>query len=231
MESLIAASIAFVGSHFLRAHPLRAPIAGRIGEGAFLGVYSLVAFVTLGWMAHAYATVPPQVPLWAAGDLLWALVSAVMLLAAILFVGSLMGNPALPDPSGHARPVPRPRGVFAITRHPMMWSFALWAIAHAAVFPIAANFVLTAAILVLALVGAALQDAKKRRLQPDFWPRWQSVTSYWPFAAAREGRAQFAAAWPGTLATLLGTLLWLAATWAHIPLAGWHAGIWRWIAP
>lgn len=26
-----------------------------------------------------------------------------------------------------------------------------------------------------------------------------------------------------------GTVLWLVATWAHIPLTGWPAGIWRWL--
>jgi hypothetical protein len=26
-----------------------------------------------------------------------------------------------------------------------------------------------------------------------------------------------------------GVFLWLAATWAHIPLASWAAGFWRWL--
>lgn len=37
-------------------------------------------------------------PLWAAGDGLWALASALMLIGSVLFVGSLFGNPALPGP-------------------------------------------------------------------------------------------------------------------------------------
>ncbi|QIG78367.1 NnrU family protein [Stakelama tenebrarum] len=230
MLLLIVASIAFVGLHFLLSHPLRAPIVAAIGETAFLGVYSLVALITLGGMAHAYAAMPPQAPLWAVGDLLWAIGTLVMLLASVLFVGALRGNPALPDPTGRPKAVPSPRGVFAITRHPMMWAFALWALVHAAVFPIPANLVLTAAILILALVGAALQDAKKRKLQPQFWPRWQAVTSYWPFGAIRAGTAQGAAAWPGALVWIGALVLWLVATWAHLPLAGWVAGIWRWVA-
>ena len=52
--SLLAASIALVGTHFLLSHPLRAPIVGAIGTGAFLGLYSLVALATLGWMAAAF---------------------------------------------------------------------------------------------------------------------------------------------------------------------------------
>jgi len=40
---LIAASVAFVGLHVVLSHPLRAPIMRMIGEGPFLGFYSLVA--------------------------------------------------------------------------------------------------------------------------------------------------------------------------------------------
>lgn len=229
MGELIAACAAFMGTHFLLSHPLRAPIAGRIGEGPFLGLYSLVAFATLGWVVVTYRAIPDAPMLWPVGDALWAVASLLTLFASILLIGSLRGNPAMPDPTGAPKEVPAPRGVFAITRHPMMWGFALWAGAHILIFPQPAQIVLAATIGLLALVGAALQDAKKRRLQPDFWPRWQGVTSYLPFAAIAGGRAQAAAAWPGTVAVVGGTALWLAASWAHMPLAGWAAGLWRWI--
>lgn len=230
MSGLIIAVAAFIGSHFLLSHPLRAPLVARLGERGFLGVYSLVAIATLGWAAHVYTRLPEQPLLWPVGDGLWALASALMLAASVLFVGSLIGNPAMPDPTGVQRPAPDPRGVFAITRHPMMWSFAIWAIVHILVLPMPAQIVLAGGILILALVGAALQDAKKRRLQPQSWPEWQARTSYLPFAALASGRAAWSAArlrphdWAG------GIVIWLAATWAHIPLAGWAAGIWRWVA-
>ncbi|WP_406698477.1 NnrU family protein [Sphingomonas qomolangmaensis] len=229
MTLLVATVFAFVGSHFFLSHPLRAPLASRIGERGFLLVYSLVAFATLGGVAHAYRTMPAQPMLWEVGDGLWITATIVMLVASILLIGSLIGNPALPDPTAGSKPVPQPRGVFAITRHPMMWAFALWAVAHILVFPIGAQIVLSLGIAVLALVGAALQDAKKRSLMPDFWPEWSRRTSYLPFAALGAGRLPWTAAklrphdWAG------GFLLWLAATWAHLPLAGWAAGIWRWI--
>lgn len=225
--SVVAASVAFVGSHFVLSHPLRAPIVGRIGERGFLGLYSLVSFVTLGWMVLAYRAAPPTVPLWAVGDALWAVVSAVMLVASVLLMGSLVRNPALPT-GGVAPTVPaEARGVFAITRHPMLWAFAIWGACHIAVYPVAANIVIAVAIIVLALVGAALQDAKKAALQPDIWPVWERRTSYWPFAAIAAGRARIGGF--GMHALAGGTVVWLAATWAHIPLAGWAAGIWRWI--
>lgn len=225
MDDVVLAAIAFVGTHFLLSHPLRAPIVRAAGERGFLGIYSLVAFATLIWLALAYRAAPPAAPLWPVGDGLWAFGTVAMAAGAILFMGSLVRNPALPE--ARMDTVPEARGVFAITRHPMMWGFALWGLVHILVYPDPSNVVLSASIVVLALLGAHLQDRKKARLQPDFWRAWQARTSYWPFAAIAAGRARIGRI--GMHALAGGLLVWLVATWAHIPLAGWRAGIWRWI--
>ena len=225
--AVAAASVAFVGSHFLLSHPLRGPLVRAIGEKGFLGVYSLIAFLTLGWTARAYARTPVSAPLWQVSDRLWAVATVVMLIASILLMGSLIRNPALP---AGARPGTFPetaRGVFAVTRHPMMWAFALWGLCHIAVFPVAKNIVVATALIVLALVGAALQDRKKEKLLPDRWPTWEAKTSYLPFAAIVAGRARLEGFGWHTL--LGGLVVWLVATWAHLPLAGMAAGIWRWL--
>lgn len=227
MMQLAAAAAAFVGTHFLLSHPLRGPVVRAVGERGFLLVYSVVAFVTLGWLAHAYRAAPVEPLWWRQGDALWAVATVVMLIASVLLIGSLLGNPAFPSGGKPAVAPAVAKGVFAITRHPMMWAFALWAGVHVAVYPVAANAVLAGAIGVLALVGAALQDRKKERLQPDIWPAWEARTSYWPFAAIAQRRARFGGFRPHDVAG--GVVLWLAATWAHMPLAGWAAGIWRWV--
>lgn len=227
IDAVAVAAVVFVGSHFLLSHPLRRPLAGAIGEVAFLGVYSVVAIVTFGWLIVAYLKAPLSSPLWPVGDGLWALATVLMLIASILLMGSLIRNPALPT-GGRPGALPEVAlGVFAVTRHPMMWSFAIWGLCHVAVFPVAKNIVLAAAIVILALVGAALQDRKKERLQPDLWPAWESKTSYLPFAAIAAGRARLGSFGMHTL--LGGLVVWLVATWAHQPLAGWAAGIWRWL--
>lgn len=226
MGNVVAAALAFVGTHFLLSHPLRAPLVRAVGEKGFLGLYSLVAAITLGWLAIAYRAAPPAAPLWPVGDVLWAIGTVLMLLAAILFMGSLVRNPALPEAAKGK--VPEARGVFAITRHPMMWSFAIWGVVHILVFPDPSNVVLALAIIVLALVGAHMQDRKKEALQPDFWREWERRTSYWPFAAVASGRARIGKI--GMHALAGGAVVWLVVTWAHMPLAGWPAGIWRWIA-
>ena len=222
-----AACTAFVGSHFALSHPYRRRLVQQLGSAGFLGVYSLVAAATLVWIALAYRAAPSQPLLWEPGDAIWAVGTVVMLVASILLMGSLIGNPALPDPTGRARPVPVAQGVFAVTRHPMMWAFALWAAAHILVFPDIANIIVALSIAVLALAGAHLQDRKKAQLEPRIWPEWERRTSYLPFVAIAKGRARFGGFRPHDLAG--GVVIWLAATWAHLPLAGWSAGVWRWV--
>jgi uncharacterized membrane protein len=228
MTMVVIAGLVFVGTHFLLSHPLRAPLVAQLGERGFLILYSLVAIVTLGWLVIAYRAAPMTPMLWPVGDGLWAIVTVMMLVASILFIGSLIGNPALPDPTDRDKPAPATaRGVFAITRHPMMWAFAIWGLCHIAIYPIVANIVLAGAIIVLALVGAALQDVKKQRLQPESWRDWERRTSYWPFVAIASGRARFGGFRGHDLGG--GLVIWLAATWAHMPLAGWAAGVWQWL--
>lgn len=226
MDNVVAAAVAFVGSHFLLSHPLRAPIVRRIGARGFLVLYSVVAFATLIWLALAYRAAPTRPPLWPVCSTTWAIASVVVLAASVLLMGSLIRNPALPEAKTDV--VPEARGVFAITRHPMMWAFALWGAAHIIVYPEPSNIIVAVAIITLALVGAAMQDRKKEALQPDFWREWEKRTSYWPFAAIADGRARFGGF--GMHALAGGLVVWLFATWAHIPLSGWRAGIWYWIS-
>lgn len=227
MTMLLLAAIAFVGTHFLLSHPFRRPIVNIVGEAPFQGIYSLVAAATLIWTALAYRSAPPTALLWPVGDGLWAGATIVMLLASVLLMGSIIRNPALPTGGAPAKFPETPRDVFAITRHPMMWAFALWGLCHIAVYPMAKNIVVASAITVLALVGAALQDRKKEGLEPELWPAWEAKTSYLPFVAVARGRASLDRF---SILTLVGGfVIWLAVTWVHLPLSGWAAGIWRWI--
>ena len=212
---LFLSAIAFVGTHFLMSHPLRAPMVRAMGEGLFRGVYSLVSLISFGGMIYFYRACGRERPLWEAGEAGWIAGTILMLIGSILFVGSFVGNPALPGVR-MARGL-RPSGVFAITRHPMMWGFALWAIVHLMVIAMPKALVFDGAIIFLALVGAAGQDRKKAALMGERWHEWTAQTAFIPFT---RGVAN-----PGTVALVGGTLLFLIATWAH-PMP---AGIWRWI--
>ncbi|MEQ1688945.1 MAG: NnrU family protein, partial [Sphingopyxis sp.] len=167
IATLSLACAAFVGSHFALSHPLRGPLSGMMGEGGFRGLYSLIAFATFGWIIWAWLGVPATAPAYGVDDHGWIAASAVMWFASVLLAGSFFGNPAMPSPNATSMAMRNPLGAFAITRHPMMWSFALWAIIHMLLWPTPENHVLATSILVLALGGAAGQDAKKARMMGD----------------------------------------------------------------
>lgn len=218
--SLSAAAVAFVGTHFALSHPLRAPLVRAVGTGPFLGLYSLVALATFAWMVLAFRAAPPA-DLGGSGEIGWIVATALTLPALVLFLGSLRKNPALPDPRAAEALSREPAGVFAVTRHPMMWGFALWSIAHIALWWSTRTLIVAGAVLFLALAGAHMQDRKKRTLMGEAWKGWEAKTSYWPRWTALP-RA-------GWLLWLIALALWLLATWSHIHAAGIPAGVWRWI--
>ena len=229
MNGLIFALLGFVGSHFLLSHPLRAPLVNRIGANAFLGLYSLVAFATFYWEIVAFGAAPGSAPLWVAGDGLWAIASGLMLFGSILFAGSLFGNPALPRPDAGDLAKAPARGVFAITRHPMMWGFASWSVVHIMVSPQGKVMLLALGMGVLALGGSRGQDVKKARLMGDEWKDWSARTSFMPFGNQITGKSHWRSAWPGLTIVLAGTVLWLGASYLHPMLGAPVAGIWRWM--
>lgn len=224
LVSLAAAAIAFVGSHFAMSHPLRAPMVKTLGETGFMGVYSLVSLATFVWMAMAFRAAAPSAIAFDGtyGEAAWALASVLTLVALVLFLGSLRGNPALPDPrAAEGLDHKEPTGVFRVTRHPMMWGFGLWAIAHIIVAPAGRTLIVALAILVLALLGAHLQDRKKEELMGAGWQAWEAKTSYWP-RWTRLGGA-------GPVLWIAALLIWLGVTWAHDWLSAIPAGVWRWV--
>jgi hypothetical protein len=52
---LAIATAVFLATHFVTSTPLRPALVRAMGEWPYRGLYSLVAFVTLGWMIWATA--------------------------------------------------------------------------------------------------------------------------------------------------------------------------------
>ncbi len=217
---LLLACAVFIGSHFLMSHPLRAPLVKALGANGFLGVYSLVSLASFIWMIFAFRAAPSDAPLWAATDAVWIVASLLTLLAAIFYSGSMGGNPALPAPGAEKLAAQKPRGMFLVTRHPMMWSFALWGIAHMLVAPRPDSLIFVGSIVFLALVGAKAQEGKKTANMGMAWQGWQARTSYWPRLSKLFSI--------GALPWIAGIAIWLVATWAHNFFGGYGAGIFRW---
>lgn len=217
MGGLLLALLSFVGSHELLSHPLRRPLVARLGEKGFAGLYSLVALATFGWVLFEYRRAP-DVVLWTAPAWAWTVGALLMFGASVLFVGSFARNPAFP---GVDRIDPRPGGVMRITRHPMMWSFAIWALVHGWLSGTGATLALCLGIGLLALIGAAMQDRKKAGLHGEGWAAYADATSYVPF-----GRGP---AWPGWFALIGGTIFFFILTWLHPRFGAPVVGVWSWL--
>jgi uncharacterized membrane protein len=218
--ALVAASLSFVGSHFLMSHPLRAPMVGRFGANGFMAVYSALSLITFVWMIIAFGHAPKTDALWPVGDVVWIAASVLTLMAAVLFAGSFIRNPSLPGVP-EALAAQTPSGVFKATRHPMMWGFALWGVAHILVAPRIDNFIFSGSIVFLALVGSKAQEIKKLKLMGDQWVEWLSNTHFFirPAALLRAGIGPW----------VLGISIWIIATWAHHFWGVGGAGLFRWL--
>jgi uncharacterized membrane protein len=183
----------FVLSHLvISSAAVRPRLMATIGENAYRGIYSLVAFGTLGPLIYEFALNKH------AGPMLWFirqddpvrwLVWLLMLLAFVFFVASLINpNPAsigAPKGSGHAH------GILKITRHPGFVGFALFGIAHILMNGWLGDIVFFGMFPVLAIIGGIHQDGRKLHELSDTYRQLMAETSIIPFGAIVSGRQKF----------------------------------------
>ncbi|HEX3350870.1 MAG TPA: NnrU family protein [Acetobacteraceae bacterium] len=219
MISLLLAALLWTGWHMgVAGTRLRDALVSRLGENTFRGIFSLGSVVSIVLLIIAYNAAPPillwTIPAW----LQWLLVLA-MLPAAALFVGSVATrNPTLAGPPA-AAPAEVPRGMIRITRHPMLWSFAIWALVHLIGNGDAASFLFFGAFLVTTLAGMSSIDAKLARRDPARWSSIAAATSLIPGRAIAERRNRFVL--PELWIPILGgVVLWLLLLFGHAWVIG-----------
>lgn len=210
MPALIAAVIAWIALHAIVAGPLRPPLAVRLGERGFRALFALASLACLIGLIATYRAAP-YVELWAAPT--WARTWAFVLMvpAFVLLVLALGPNPTAVG----GRPGASARGVFRITRHPMLNAFALWAIAHLPANGDLATVLLLFAIFATALNGMASIDRKRARALGRAWDEFARTTSRLPFVAIAQGRNRFE---PGEISwgrVVAGLVAYGAALWLH----------------
>ena len=216
---LTVATLAFLGTHFVSSTPLRAMLAGAIGERGYLAVYSIAAFATLGWMIWAYGRAPLQ-PLWQVPGLrLWPAI--VMPFALILAASALMTrNPTAIGQAGAMKAGEPARGIIRVTRHPLMWGIMLWGAVHLLARGDLASLVFFGGFVALAGLGTLLIDARKRASLGEDWRRFAAVTSNLPFGAIVGGRNRFVPGEIGWKRIGVGLALYVLLLLAHPYLFG-----------
>lgn len=221
ISSLLLAGFVFLGSHVLiSSTPLRGSLRESLGEGGYLGLYSGLAAVTLGWFIVSFARAP-IVPVW--DPPLWThyLPVASMPIAGILLVAGLATrNPTAVGQERRAREDDPAPGILRITRHPVMWAFGLWGLSHLAANGDAAGMVFFGLLTLLALGGTLLIDRRKRLALGTDWSRLAEVTSNLPFAAILTGRTRVSLREIGLAPVVAGLLLYAVLFLAHRFIVG-----------
>ena len=216
------AGAAFLLTHFVMSSTsMRPGLVGVLGENGFLGVYSLVAFATLGAMIWVYMSAPRIDYFWFPNPDLYWVPKVLVAIASVLLVGSFMvKNPTQVGLDGVlADESFEPQGMLRITRHPLQWAICLWAVSHLVANGDVVSVAFFATFAILSGFGTVLMDRKKAAKRGEHWQSYAAVTSNVPFLAILQGRNKLVVKeW--VLPLVVGVVLYLAMYFGHEWLSG-----------
>lgn len=219
MGFLLLAAVIWVGLHLgISGTRLRDVLVQRLGELGFRLAFSLASVAAIGFLVHTWRNADTAL-LWAAPDWLRWVLAAVMLAAFFFFVASVSApNPTMVGQSDAMAQAPG--GMVRVTRHPMLWSFALWAAVHMIGNGDTASQVFFGAFLVTTLAGMPSIDAKLARRNPATWQALSAETSVLPFAAILAGRNRFIPREIAWWVPLVAIIAWVTFLSLHARLFG-----------
>jgi len=216
MTILILASLAFMAAHAVPSTRLRPHLVSALGGRGYRAAFSLVSLVLLALMVHAYNNALPAPPLWVVGAPLRVVIALLMLVPFWLALAAgTEPNPAAIGGENVLEISAVPRGVFTLTRHPMMVAVALWAALHLIANTDLPSLIFFGSLIATALGGAWAQDRRKEREIGAAWRRYLVQTSLMPLRAIAEGRTRFDSADLTWWRLALALALWLAVLTFH----------------
>jgi uncharacterized membrane protein len=192
-QGLIPLAIAmalFVGTHiWLPDPPVRRVLARVLTERGYLAAYSLLSIALLAWVINAYKAAPHIEVIVPNTGMRHASLTVMLIASFLLVCGFVQRNPST-VPAAQLGWKPEVKGIFKITRHPVMWGVALWGISHSLANGHAAALILFGGMSVLALVGALHLERRKRATLGDDWMAFEAGTSFVPLFAIAAGRTR-----------------------------------------
>jgi len=192
VEELILAGALFLITHLgISSTPLRRFFVRSIGERPYLGLYSILAVVTLVYLIITYNHTSHVEFLWQPTPALRAIAFVVMPIAFTFALGGfLVRNPTAVGQEAQVKNVGQGAGLVRITRHPFQWSVVVWAIVHTIANGDAASAIFFGSLGILSLLGSFLIDVKKARTMGADWAAFARATSNVPFLAILSSRNQ-----------------------------------------
>jgi uncharacterized membrane protein len=193
MYALIAAAIVFIAIHLLISGTgIRDRITGAIGEGPYLGLFSLASLATILWLAMSYNAAEAAPANRVLYDLGRGARDSGILVIALAFVlgvqGLLIANPTSVRQESAAAKDDTVKGVLRITRHPFLWGVIIWSGFHMLANGDLASVIFFGTFFIVGLFGTFSIDAKRKRKLGAGWDRFAAKTSNVPFGAVIGGR-------------------------------------------
>ncbi len=218
---LTAAAIFWLVLHLgVAGSPLRGRLVAGLGIKAYRGLFALLSLLGLAALVLAWRSAA-ETPLWEAGPAAAWVTLFLMLPAMILFVGSVTdANPGAVGGERLLGQADLARGIFRVTRHPMLWAFAIWSGSHLVMRGSDAGVLFFGSILLSALAGMWSIDRKRARAAPREWAAYAAVTSIIPFAAILRRRNRLAWREIAGWRLLLAILAWGLVVTLHPILLG-----------
>jgi len=188
MALLILGIVLFLGVHLIRvvAPGLRTSMIASIGESGWKIAYSVASILTLILLIYGFGQARDMTPIWSPPFWMSHITILLMLFAMICLVASLL-------PAGH---------IAVKTKHPMVLSVKIWALAHLLSNGDGAAILLFAAFLAW---GVILRISLKRR------QRAGEITLR-PFVSAKYD----------LYAIIIGVVVWALIIWK---LHAWIIGV------
>lgn len=216
----VAAFAVFFASHAIPPRTgVRSYLTARLGAGMYLAIYIALSLVLLYWLIVA-AGRAPYVELWAPAPWTRLMPNLLMPVACLLFAfGAAAANPLSFGGRRTERFDPERPGMAALTRHPILAGFALWAVGHLVANGDLAHVILFGLFLLMAIGGMfALDKRKKRVFGEDEWVRLAANTSLASVGPGSLGRFARSLG-PGDLIRLV------AAIALYVVLLGLHPSV------
>jgi uncharacterized membrane protein len=165
MGSLIAAAVFFDAIHILIAGTeLRWKITGRIGEEAFQAIFSILSLGGIVWLSRAYGRAD-YVELWGQVQAFrWPAMIAMLIAFFFVVFAFASPNPTAVRGGSMLKEKEPAQGIQRITRHPFLWGVALWSLVHLIFNGDLGSVIFFGTFLVLAFLGPASIDRKRKRI-------------------------------------------------------------------